>query len=197
MPYVTVAVEGYTDGEVARVVCCCVGLTLVRPPIVKRGKSHLDPMLEGYNRAAEKHKSLWLVLRDLNNDAECAPDLKVALLPNPSKFMNFRVVVRSIESWFMGDVDRLARFLSVRIDSIPPEPESLENPKGTMVELARKSKKRDIRYDMVPESGTHAKEGPAYASRLVEFAHDFWRPEVAMEKCDSLKRCIDYLEEAD
>jgi hypothetical protein len=109
--------------------------------------------------------------------------------------MCFRIAVRAVEAWFFADDERLARFLSVARSKIPSLPEQVEDPKRTMVELAGRSRKREIREDMVPRPGSRRKEGPAYASRLIEFAHSFWRPEVAATKSDSLRRCVERLYE--
>jgi hypothetical protein len=77
--------------------------------------------------------------------------------------------------------------------AIPHNPEALENPKREMVKLARSSRKKEIREDMAPHFDD--KEGPAYASRLAEFAQTMWRPEVAAGVSDSLRRCLDSLKQ--
>lgn len=76
---------------------------------------------------------------------------------------------------------------------MPANPEGLEFPKQAMVNLARRSRRRDIRLDMAPHDGSGRTEGPAYASRMIEFATDRWRPEVAAAHADSLRRAIDRL----
>lgn len=64
-----------------------------------------------------------------------------------------------------------------------------------MVNLGRRSRKRAIRKDMVPRHGSGRTVGPAYASRLIEFVSTEWRPAVAAERSDSLKRAIRCLQE--
>ncbi len=107
--------------------------------------------------------------------------------------MSFRVAVREIEAWLLADRDRLAKFLSVGISHIPRDPEKLDSPKSTMVAIARHSRRKDVRGNMVPRSGSGRKIGPAYTSMLMEFARDReygWRPQVAAKLSDSLNRCI-------
>src|SRR5258707_10499772 len=93
---VTVAVEGDVDAAVARRLIAEVGLSM-GPVYGLKGKSHLDKRISGYNNAARW--SCWLVLRDLNHDASCAPELLRSRLPNPSPQMHFRIAVREIETW--------------------------------------------------------------------------------------------------
>ena len=187
---ISVAVEGSPDQAAVLKIAQYLGLDVAHC-WVKRGKGNLDKSLAGYNNAARF--SPWMVLRDLDTDADCAPDLIRRLLPNPEPGLAFRVAVRQVESWFLGDAERLAQFLGVAWKQMPPAPEALSDAKASIVQLAARSQKKDIRLDMVPFAGSQAKEGPACASRMSEFARCAWRPEVAAERCDSLKRCLQRL----
>ncbi len=190
LPVIRIAVEGPVDEAVVRRLIRHVG---GEPGYcyVKNGKAELEKKLQGYNNAA--NHSPWLVLRDLDRDAECAPLLRNRLLPQPAPFMCFRIPVRKVEAWLMGDREALASFLKVRPALVPIHPESLDDPQREMVNLARQSRKREIRQDMVPREGSGRPIGPAYPSRLIEFA-EIWRPDVAAQWCDSLKRAIQCLE---
>lgn len=188
--FVTIAVEGPTDSPVARRLLTHIGLD-AGPIHEKNGKNGLDKRLTGYNNAAAN--APWLVLRDLDHDAPCAGDLVNALLPNPSAQMCFRIAVRKMEAWLLADREQLARYLSVSIASVPSNPEQVEDPKLTIVNLARRSRRRAVREDIVPVRGTTATVGPGYLARITEFATDHWRPDVAALSCSSLKRCLDSL----
>jgi len=157
----------------------------------KDGKQKLLERLRGYNNAARF--SPWLVLVDLDRDAECAPPFVAARLPVPSEHMCFRVAVPEVEAWLLGDRERLARFLNVDPGWIPGDPEGLPNPKMQVVNLARRSRSREIFADMVPRRESGRSEGAAYASRLIEFISDSrrgWRPTVAARSSNSLRRCL-------
>lgn len=184
---VMVAVEGITDEAVASRLVRYAG---AEPAAVygKRGKTNLKQQLRGYLNAA-RHQP-WFILVDLDRDADCAPPLCQAWLPQPPPRLCLRVAVRAIEAWLMADAEQLAKFLAVRKSAIPSQPESVENPKEVMVDLARKSRIREIQQDMVPHEGSGRRIGPAYASRLIEFAQEKWRPEVAAARADSLARAI-------
>jgi hypothetical protein len=107
--------------------------------------------------------------------------------------MCFRVAVRAVEAWLLADRESLAGFLRVSPSRVPPDPESLDEPKQAMVNLARQSRSRAVQEDMVPRPGSGRSVGPAYASRLIEFAQSTWRPEIAATRSDSLRRCCERL----
>jgi len=111
----------------------------------KMGKAHLRQSLNGYNQAARF--TPWVVLVDLDLEYECAPLLCGEWLPNPAPDMCLRVAVREVETWLLADRERMARFLSVPVSRIPFDPEALDDPKGKLVQLARRSRRRDIRED--------------------------------------------------
>lgn len=187
---ITAAVEGDVDEAVVR---CLIehiqGKT--RAVYGRTGKSHLQRRLSGYNQAARF--SPWIVLVDLDHDAECAPPFRNSWLPDPSEHMCFRVAVRAVEAWLMADREHLARFLTVNIARIPQNVETVDHPKLTMVDIARHSRRREIREDMLPRTGSGRVVGPAYTARLIEFVmggRNGWRPEVAAERSESLKRCL-------
>ena len=107
--------------------------------------------------------------------------------------MCFRVAVREVEAWLLGDHEKLATFLGVAVSRIPRDPEAEMDPKTTMVELARRSRRREIREDMVPRPESGRDVGPAYASRLIEFVvggEVSWRLDVASRSSESLRRCL-------
>jgi hypothetical protein len=95
-----------------------------------------------------------------------------------------------MEAWLMSDADAPASYLSVARTGVPTDPEAEILPKQTLVNLARRSHRIAIRPDMGPREGSGRSEGPAYASRIVEFAAHHWRPGVAAERSDSPRRAI-------
>jgi hypothetical protein len=184
------AVEGIVDEAVVRTILAHAG----RPAgtiYVQGGKSRLLDKLAGFNAAAQFQP--WFVLVDLDNDAGCAPDFISTALPDPSTYMTFRVAVRQAEAWLMADREALASYLRVSQSLVPKEPEAEPDPKQTMVNVARGSKDRHVRDDMVPTPGGGRKTGPNYAGRLIEFATQRWRPDVAASRANSLSSCLQRL----
>jgi hypothetical protein len=191
---VNLLVEGDTDEMVARRVLEYVGLTC---GIVygKQGKSDLLRRLPNYNQAARFVP--WLVVVDLDQDADCAPDFVRSTLPKPAGGMQFRVAVRAIEAWLLADAEHLASFLGISAARVPRSPDAELDPKTTLISLARNSRKKTLRQDIVPRHGSGGRVGPGYKGRLIEFVTAIdcaWRPEVAIRHSDSLRRCVDALQ---
>jgi hypothetical protein len=159
----------------------------------KNGKAQLRQHVAAYNKAA--CFSPWVVLVDLNGDAECAPLLQEEWLPHPAPRMCFRIAVRAIEAWLLADTHNLSQFLGVTRSAFPPGPELERDPKQKIVSLSANSRRRDVREDMVPRPGSGRKVGPAYTSRLIEFVESHWRPDEAAKRSDSLRRCVERLRE--
>lgn len=192
MVIIQAAVEGITDEAVVQRLVEHVGAH-VGAVYGKNGKPTLRQKMNGYNNAA-RHAP-WIVVADLDRDHDCAPELVSAWVPQPSELMCFRVAVRAVEAWLLADGDAVATFLGVARTAIPStSPDDLDDPKRTLVDLARQSRRREIREDMVPRPESGRSVGPAYASRLIEFATSTWRPHVAAERSESLRRAIASLE---
>jgi len=181
------AVEGDVDEAVVRRIAREVGADTTAV-YGKIGKADLRRRIAGYNKAARF--SPWVVLVDLNHEAQCAPQLIRSWVPRPNHGMCFRVVVHAVEAWLIADSGALARFLGIPSSRIPKQPELEKNPKRAMVRLCEMSPRREIREDMVPRPGSGRSVGPAYTSRLIQFTQSFWRPADAANNSDSLVRCL-------
>jgi hypothetical protein len=48
---------------------------------------------------------------------------------------------------------------------------------------------------MVPRQNGDRVVGPAYTSRLIEYTDQYWRPHVAAQHADSLRRALDCLKQ--
>lgn len=184
------AVEGIVDEAVVRRLITHAG-GQTGTVYGRSGKPALRGKIKGYNNAA--HFTPWVVLVDLDNDADCPPPIRNAWLPVSAPYLCFRIAVREVEAWLMADKQTLASYLRVKADDVPVEPETLKHPKDAMVNLARGSRSRDIRSDIVPRENSGRRVGPAYASRLVEYIQERWRPDVAAEHAESLHRAINCL----
>lgn len=186
----TVAVEGSTDEHVATRLVAHAGGQVGRV-LGRQGKSHIRARINGYCQAARRDP--WLVLIDLDADAECPVPILDEWLPTKPRHMCFRIAVREIESWLLADAVALAAYLSVRKERVPEMPELLADPKNAMIKLARRSRDRRIRQDMVPVTGG-GRTGRRYAARVTEYVRGAWRPEVAAQRSESLRRAMACLE---
>lgn len=176
------ATEGAVDAIVARKLAQEAGFE-AGTPYVCGGKNALDRRMRNYNQAARY--APWLVLRD-QNSARCPGALAQQLVDNPADFLCLRVVPREIESWLMGDHQKLAKFLSIKESLIPRAPEEEHHPKQKMVAIARRSTRKSVRDEMVPRPGSGIGIGPNYGGLLIEFAEMHWRADHAARRCPAL-----------
>lgn len=191
---VTCAVEGVLDEAVAMRIVREVGAD---PGSIhgKRGKPAVLKALSGFNRAAQH--SPWLVMVDLDGGGQhCAPLIVKEHLPVASSLMCFRIAVHAVEAWLLADIENFSAFFSVAQSRLPLNPDSIVDPKGAVVAVAGTSRKTDIRRGVVPRPGSGRRVGATYSSMLLDFTINHWRPAVAAERSDSLRRCLDRLTEA-
>lgn len=100
------------------------------------------------------------------------------------------MVVREIEGWLLADREGMAAFLGVSLALIPAAPEALANPKQTLVNLARGSRRRHVKAALVPAEGVSAVVGPEYVIALQEFVGDAWDVGQAGTNALSLQRTV-------
>ena len=152
----------------------------------KKGKDYIISKLNGFNHAS-RHKP-FLVLIDLDMK-ECAPVfIRECINFKINQNFLFRIAVREVESWILANRKEFASFLGIPIKLLPGNPDEITDPKQTIVDLARRSRKRKIREAIVPNIRGTAKVGPDYNGRLGFFLKNIWNPEDAMRYSASLKR---------
>lgn len=191
LPVVTAAVEGDLDEAVVRRLAQSAGAVLAVVHVAG-GKDRIEKRIEGYNQAARNDR--WLLLVDLDR-VVCPSALRELWLPQPAPLMCFRVAVRAVESWLLADREAIADFLGIELSRVPPLPEKEEDPKKTLVSLASKSRKSDIRKAIAPRPESGRRVGPGYSTFLKDFVGVHWRPEIAAQNADSLRRCLARLRE--
>jgi hypothetical protein len=128
--------EGPTDDAIARRLITAAagipGISWGTRGLIK-GKSGLDPRLKGLNARLCQGSSPILVLRDLDNDAPCAPALIKTLVSDPHKHLVLRICVRAAEAWLLADARAYSKYCGLALSKIPADPESLQNPKAAIL----------------------------------------------------------------
>jgi hypothetical protein len=155
----------------------------------KQGFGYIKRNIPAFNNAA-KGGTPYLVLTDLDRK-ECAPLLIGQWLSIP-KYDNliFRVAVREIESWVLADRKEFAKFIGISKNKIPSNTDEINDPKEFLINLARKSRKTNLRKAIVPEDGISAIIGPNYNHALIDFITSKWRINEAKKNSPSLKRAL-------
>lgn len=120
----------------------------------KGGFGYLRKSAPRFNQAARG--TPYVMLTDLDN-APCSSALIDRWLgASHMKHPNFvfRVAVREVEAWLLADGPNLAEFLRVSTKLMPKENvELLVDPKKTLVDIASRSKSRDIRERINRQAG--------------------------------------------
>lgn len=187
---ISAVVEGFSDEGVVEAILGSCDIT-VNGFYGRKGKSDLLKRLPNFNLAAAHMP--WFVLVDLDRES-CVAEARKKWLPSPAEKMCFRIAVTEAEAWLLADAEAMSEFLGIAVARIPSDPEKLPDPKATIIALARRSRRRDVRDGLVPREGSGTNVGPTYASDIREFARRQWRPRVAAQSAPSLARCLERVE---
>lgn len=166
-----------------------VGITIV---LREDGNAYLRQKAPELNRSA-KGIDIFL-LTDLDSSKDCPLGLIHSWIKGPlnPRFL-FRVAVMEVESWLMADREGVAKFLSIPVNRIPSNTDGIPNPKEFLISLARSSKTRKLRDELVPKPGAKVPIGYGYNTRLIEFVREHWNLEHAATVSPSLRRTLDRL----
>lgn len=132
MIFINLAGEGLTDIYAAMNL---IKLLQLKPGAISsvRSKSKIDAKLQEFNRSS-RHLN-WFILRDLDHEADCAPQLMDGLIQNRLPRMSIRIPVRTIESWLLANIDGFAGEFYVARDHLPKFPDELDYPKQRWLNL--------------------------------------------------------------
>jgi hypothetical protein len=159
----------------------------------KRGWGYIRNKIQGFNQAARALHCLTLV-NFMDTGLPCPAEVVEQWLPHRQPRMLFRVVVQELESWLIADRGNLADFLSVDVAFVPMGPEQLEDPKQELINIARHSRRKQIRSAVVPEAGSTAQVGKLYVSEMMRFIETRWDIQIARTNAPSLNQCLLALE---
>ncbi len=157
----------------------------------KHGFGAIKRDLKSYNKAS-KHTPFF-VLTDLDQN-ECPPSLIHEWMTfKKHPHLIFRVAVKEIESWLLADRKGFADFASVALSRMPADPEALPDPKMELFEIIKKSRKRELKEDILPRYKGD-RMGPNYNGCLSEFVIKSWNVKRAVKHSPSLERAFDNLQ---
>ncbi|MEW6234963.1 MAG: hypothetical protein AB1656_06215 [Candidatus Omnitrophota bacterium] len=152
----------------------------------KQGVNYLKKHISAYNHAAKIIP--YLVLADLDR-AECPPALiQEWLIRAAHPNLLFRVAVREVEAWLLADGEGIADYFHISPSLIPRNVEEITDPKQTLINLAKKSRKKDLREAIVPPHGSARKQGPDYNGAMIGFVEKRWNIDNAVHHSISLER---------
>lgn len=160
-------------------------------PRFAAGSGQIEQRIQLYNRAA--HHAPFVVFLDLDSRS-CASGYRRALLPKgEARYMILRIAVREVESWLLADRHGVAEYLGISIDVVPRSPDELPDPRQSLFDLVRRSRRRIIKGAILPIDRT-ARIGPDYNGALMGMVNDHWSRDRAAAGSPSLRRAIDALD---
>lgn len=177
--------------------CCAFGERLARkflptwhtplPAIDTGGVTKLRAALPRY---CEQAKFVQHVLCIADTDGQCPVSLLRTWLPSgvPDRFV-LRLAVTEAESWALADATEFAAAYQVPASKVPARPDDASDAKSALLALAKRSKSRTIR-DEVVSAGSLMRPGTGYNLHLCRFIRQHWRPEEAMTRSPSLLRAV-------
>jgi len=151
------------------------------------GFGYLRSTARNWNAAAAAGTPI-LLLTDLDHHPCPSGLIEDWLDVEPHANLVFRVAVREVESWLLADREGFAEFLGISDAVIPLQPDQIPDPKQSLVNLARRSRRRTLRESIVPRNGSTAVQGPDYNGCLGGFVRDHWNRHAALERSPSLGR---------
>lgn len=159
--------------------------------LCRGGFGYLKKKISHFNKAARSIP--FLILTDLDN-SPCPPQMIKSWLNIPEHpNLLFRIAVREVESWILADRAAIADFLGISEKKIPYDTDSLPDPKACLIQLARKSRSRSLREDLVPPSGATSRQEPNYNNRISDFIRNHWNADTASRHSRSLRRALERL----
>lgn len=186
----------YLIGEDA--LCCALGSALIMQSglpahieyrQIAGGAGPFCDKIEKMNNVAINVMSV-LMIADADQ-APCAVTQRNAWLPkHASNRLVLRLAVREAEAWALADHEGFAEFANISINKLPPEPETILDPKQAMLNLIKNCKRRDLREEMLPEKHARSPVGLGYNVHLSDFVSRYWRVERALLRAPSLARAV-------
>jgi hypothetical protein len=187
--HVMVAVEDELSGAVMRRLILESGRNFIVLDVFNaRGCGQLKSGMTKFRNAS--YVVPHIVLTDLDRYL-CPPALLAAwgATTLPAGLL-LRVAVREVEAWLLADRAGIAGFLGVAKNKVPEVPETEDDPKRCLLNLARKGRKKRLALEIVPEAGSPAPIGPFYNQRLSEFVSAAWSVADARLNSPSLDRAL-------
>lgn len=159
--------------------------------IGKKGRGFIKSRINDFNN--QSNNLPFFVLADLDTDS-CVPGLKERWLKRPCRDnLIFRIAIREVEAWLLADDRGFSQFLNLDPAYIRKEvdfPDMVMNPKEKLIFLVERSRKKELKKDIVRKENTVFKQGPGYNTRLTEYVLNYWDIERASVRSDSLKRAL-------
>lgn len=162
---------------------------VIQQVTVANGFGPFQAMIAKMNTVAQTVMPV-LMLADADQ-APCVVTQRNAWMPaHPSPRFSLRLAVREAEAWVLADHEGLSQFAQFSPALMDRLPDELADPKQELLRLIRRSKRRELRDEMLPRKGTSNTVGLGYNIHLAHFVREYWCAERASERSPSLARSV-------
>lgn len=163
--------------------------TNIQQRIVAGGAAPFKQRISAMNNVARNVMPVLMVA-----DADQAPCVVTQrnawLPPNVSQRLSMRLAVKEAEAWVLADHVGFSKFANISKDLFPAHPEAEPDPKQVLLGLVRKSKRRELRDEMLPGKGATSPVGLGYNIHMTDFVKNHWNIGRAVDRAPSLARAI-------
>lgn len=185
---IDIAVEGRSEVIFLRSLFYRLGVS-VGTVYGQKGIDHFKQQAAGF--AVRGRYSPILLLADFCDlHSDCIVQAVRELVPDPPPLAHVRLAVRELESWVLASRSRVALYFGVSLAHVPTDPDELDDPKLSLVNLARRSPYRRRGSMFVPVPGHSGVVGRDYLDGLSELINEHWDLEEACEHSPSLRRFL-------
>lgn len=178
--------------------CCALGSALVfqsgmpariECSQVMGGFGPFRAKIDAMNTVADRVMPVLMVA-----DADqfsCVVEQRNSWMPkHAASRLSLRLVVREAEAWILADREGFCEFAQISVDLMPHSPEEIDSPKEHLLHLIKKSKRRQLRDEMLPARNSRSRMGLGYNLHMSEFVSEYWNAQRAAERSPSLARSI-------
>ncbi|WP_081051486.1 hypothetical protein [Burkholderia diffusa] len=178
--------------------CCAIADALiahsgiaveVEQRIVAGGAGPFKQRIPAMNNVANNVMPV-LMIADADQ-APCVVTQRNSWLPrHVSPRLSMRLAVREAEAWVLADHVGFSQFATVSKDLFPAQPEGELDPKQTLLSIVRRSRRRELRDEMLPGKGATSPVGLGYNIHMTDFVKNYWDIARATDRAPSLARAI-------
>lgn len=166
---------------------CMSGWQVRHPAIDCKGVTNLVNSLARYCEQAARVQPIVCVA---DSDGKCPIELIDTWLPKRKpKRLILRLAVTEAESWLLADHEGFSAAFEVTASALPRHPDEVGDPKATLLKVARRSRIRGVREEVVSQFD-HNRRGTGYNQHLRAFVEKRWSARRAAERSPSLARAI-------
>ncbi|MGC6387259.1 hypothetical protein ACMV8I_06265 [Ewingella sp. S1.OA.A_B6] len=191
---ISIATEDILSEEVISKILTELGDFNLLHKLGRKGCGYLIKKIENFNTLANTGNVLVVIDLDMNRTSDEYLLYLTRNLKNRHENLIFSVPTREVESWILADREGLSNFLNISEKKIDRLPDSLDDPKSKLINLAKACKNSVAKNGIPPKAKSISKVGLSYNTILTKFVTETWSFRRALENSLSLSQTVTLLE---